>query len=145
MKFPWVSGPLLNHGFFKLVEVEYCFFFFCSFPKYLWLLFETLSGNTLFGKQNKIVFKIFKDDNKILQFFFDNDTMSLPTENITVEKHGDFTVQDMKAKAGMFTQKGQLLYSLKEKSTGNVHRIKAQKPGKPLQILKKTGTDVSHG
>ena len=71
--------------------------------------------------------------------------MSLPTENITVEKHGDFTVQDMKAKAGMFTQKGQLLYSLKEKSTGNVHRIKAQKPGKPLQILKKTGTDVSHG
>ena len=120
-------------------------FFFCSFPKYLWLLFETLSGNTLFGKQNKIVFKIFKDDNKILQFFFDNDTMSLPTENITVEKHGDFTVQDMKAKAGMFTQKGQLLYSLKEKSTGNVHRIKAQKPGKPLQILKKTGTDVSHG
>lgn len=134
---------MLNHGFFKLVQVE-LLFFFCSFPKYLWLLFETLSGNTLFGKQNKIVFN-FQRRQQDFYNFFDNDTMSLPTENITVEKHGDFTVQDMKAKAGMFTQKGQLLYSLKEKSTGNVHRIKAQKPGKPLQILKKTGTDVSHG
>ena len=71
--------------------------------------------------------------------------MSSATENITVENPGDFTVQDMKAKVGLFTQKGQILYSLKEKSTGNLHKIKAQKPGKPIQILKKTGTDVSLG
>ena len=71
--------------------------------------------------------------------------MKIKIENITVQNHGDFTVQDMKAKVGLFTQKGQLLYSLKEKPTGNVYRIKAQKPGKPLQILKKTGANVSHG
>ena len=64
---------------------------------------------------------------------------------IRVTAKGEFVVQEMKARVGNFVMKGQFLFSLKDKSSGNVTKIRAEADGKPSKILHKSGSDVTHG
>ena len=82
-------------------------------------------------KQNK--------SEKIQKKFF-----KMKTE-IRVTAKGEFVVQEMKARVGNFMMKGQFLFSLKDKSSGNVTKIRAEADGKPSKILHKSGSDVTHG
>ena len=66
-------------------------------------------------------------------------------EKITVTLEGEFTIQDLKAKVGVFVEKGKILFSLKNTSTGNITKIKSPSAGKVSKILKKSGTNVTKG
>ena len=64
---------------------------------------------------------------------------------IAVDLEGDFTIQEIKTKPGIFVQKGQILFSLKENSSGKVTKIKAPTAGKSTKVHKKNGQNVKKG
>ena len=69
--------------------------------------------------------------------------MTLEKVSVTIE--GEFTIQDLRAKVGVFVEKGKILFSLKNNSSGNVTKVKSSSAGKVSKILKKSGTNVSQG
>ena len=64
---------------------------------------------------------------------------------IAVEIDGDLIIQDIKTRIGVFTQKGQVLFSIKDTVSGKVTKIKSQTAGKSMKLLKKNGQSVSKG
>ena len=64
---------------------------------------------------------------------------------IAVEVDGEFTVQNVFTKPGMFVQKDEVLASLKDQKTNKVAKIKAPTAGKTDKIHKMKGSSVSQG
>ena len=64
---------------------------------------------------------------------------------IAVEVDGEFTVQNVFTKPGMFVQKDEVLASLKDQKTNKITKIKAPTAGKTDKIHKMKGTTVSQG
>ena len=80
--------------------------------------------------------------------------MSSSKQNISVDVHGSFTVIKVYAEIGLFTHKGEILFTLEEKSTGEkltkdkkvkTFKVKADTSGKTLKILKRAGAEVTFG
>ena len=64
---------------------------------------------------------------------------------IAVEVDGDFIVQNVFTKPGMFVQKDDILLSLKDKNSNKITKIKAPSAGKTEKVLKSKGNDASKG
>ena len=64
---------------------------------------------------------------------------------IAVEVDGDFIVQNVFTKPGMFVQKDEVLFSLKDKNSNKVTKIKAPAAGKADKVHKSKGNAASKG
>ena len=64
---------------------------------------------------------------------------------IAVEVDGDFIVQNVFTKPGMFVQKDEVLFSLKDKNSNKVTKIKAPSAGKADKVHKSKGNAASKG
>ena len=64
---------------------------------------------------------------------------------IAVEVDGDFIVQNVFTKPGMFVQKDEVLFSLKDKNSNKVTKIKAPATGKAGKVHKSKGNAASKG
>ena len=80
--------------------------------------------------------------------------MSSSKQNISVDVPGSFTVKNVYAEIGLFTHKGEILFTLEEKTSGEkmtkdkkvkTFKIKADTSGKTLKILKRAGAEVTKG
>ena len=66
-------------------------------------------------------------------------------QKIAVDIDGEFVIHDVKANPGSYVQKGQILFTLKETSSGNLTKIKALNSGKSIKVLKRSGNPVKKG
>jgi len=64
---------------------------------------------------------------------------------IAVEVDGEFTVQNVFTKPGMFVQKDEVLFSLKDQKSSKVTKIKAPTAGKTDKIHKMKGNSATQG
>ena len=72
-------------------------------------------------------------------------TRKMSVVKIAVEVDGDFIVQNVFTKPGMFVQKAEVLFSMKEKNSNKITKIKAPSAGKVDKVLKSKGNDASRG
>ena len=64
---------------------------------------------------------------------------------ISVEVDGDLIVQNVFTKPGMFVQKEEVLFSLKDQTSNKVTKIKAPTAGKSIKVHKMKGNSASRG
>lgn len=72
-------------------------------------------------------------------------TRKMSVVKIAVEVDGDFIVQNVFTKPGMFVQKDEVLFSLKDKNSNKVTKIKAPSAGKADKVHKSKGNAASKG